>query len=161
MKVKELKDLLAVLSNEEYNDYEIVFWDYARQKRMDGHFGGLSHPDKEISIPIADVGGTYFPRIPVDGLPDVLPSPYEEGKNAYLKVDEHYVMNDVEFTRYFYECESTGKQFGTTLSETFTMGSYYCNECKKLRETLREKSRATRDIWDKIQKGLIESENDT
>lgn len=171
MKFKEIKDLVKVLDESKFDDYELVFWDYARQKKMDGHFGSLSHPEKEITIPIGVVDEKFFPRVNVSGLEEMIPSPFQEGSTAYLKKEDDYEMNGVKFTRYFYECEATGKQFGTAASETFTMCEYYHAECKRLREEKRElqesldiaNSRVKNiyDLWDKIGSGSVETENDT
>lgn len=171
MKFKEIKDLVRVLDESKFDDYELVFWDYARQKKMDGHFGSLSHPEKEITIPINVVGEDYWPKVKIDGLAEVLPSPFVEGANAYLKKQEDYEMSGVKFTRYFYECEATQKQFGTTASETFTMCEFYAAETRRLREENRElresldiaNSRVKNiyDLWDKIGSGSVETENDT
>ena len=128
MKVKEMKDLLSLFEDRKYDDYNIVFWDYARQKAMDGHFGGLSHPEKEIFIP----------------------SPIVEGKNAYLHKNEDANLSGIKYTRYFYVCEATGNQFDTTSSSTFSMCEYYCEECKRLKNLLKEKGVSVKEMWEKI-----------
>lgn len=136
MKVKEIKELMKHFEEPKYDDYEMVFWDYARQKRMDGHFGGLSHPDKEISIPISVVGEkTWVNPHNVTQLPESIPSPFEEGETATLKKTKD-VMSGIEYDRYAYVCNKTGYIFGTQVSETFTMCSYYCNAQKKFRDKL-------------------------
>ena len=158
MKFKEIKELVKLFNEDKYDSYELIFWDYARQKRMDGHFGSLSHPGKEITIPINVVGEDFWPTIRVDGLAEVVPSPFVEGANAYLKKQDDYEMSGVKFTRYFYECEATQKQFGTTASETFTMCEFYCAEVKRLREEnkkLRE-DKTIKGVWEKVQNGRVD-----
>lgn len=150
MKVKEMKDLLSLFEDRKYDDYNIVFWDYARQKAMDGHFGGLSHPEKEISIPISVVGEEYTPKVEVNGLPAIIPSPFVEGKNAYLHKNEDANLSGIKYTRYFYVCEATGNQFDTTSSSTFSMCEYYCEECKRLKNLLKEKGVSVKEMWEKI-----------
>lgn len=138
MKIKELKDLMMHFEDPKYDDYEVVFWDYARQKRMDGHFGGLSHPDKEISIPIAVVGEeNWINPKNVGGLPKAVPSPFAEDTLADLEEKEAY-LGDTKYTSYYYRCRATEKCFGTTTSETYTLCSYYCEEVKRLRAKLKE-----------------------
>lgn len=157
MKVKEARELLKLFSEPKYNDYEIVFWDFARQKRMDGHFGGLSHPEKEISIPISVVGEKYTPRVEVNGLPEIIPSPFVEGKNAYLHHDEDAELAGIRYERYFYECEETGHQFATTLSDTFTMCSYYLGKSRALKKKLEERDKADSDeFWEKLNKRITD-----
>lgn len=140
MKVKELKELVKIFQEDRYDDYEVVFWDYARQKRMDGHFGGLSHPEKEISIPIADVGDEKWIN-PKNycGMPEAVPSPFVEDTLADLEEKEMELAGN-KFTGYHYRCRETGKCFGTAVSETFTMANYYCEEVKKLRAELKKKN---------------------
>lgn len=157
MKVKEVKELMKLFADPKYDDYNVVFWDFTRQKAMDGHFGGLSHPEKEISIPISVVGERYAPRVKVDGLAEIVPSPFKEGKNAYLRVDHNAEMSGVKYDRYFYECEETGNQFSTTLSETYTLCSFYCEECKRLRNILKSKEMTEEEIWEKINTRVTES----
>lgn len=140
MKVKELKELVKMFQESRYDDYEVVFWDYARQKRMDGHFGGLSHPEKEISIPIADVGEeNWINPKDLGGIPAAVPSPFAEDAVADLEERETELAGN-KFTAYHYRCRKTGKCFGTTTSETFTMCNYYLEEVKKLRAELRKKN---------------------
>lgn len=139
MKLKELKDLMKHFEDSSYDEYELVFWDYMRQQKMDGHFGGLSHPDKEITIPITDVGEKFFPKAYGQyGIPEVVQSPFVEGKSAYLKKDENYEMNGVTFERLFYECEETHKCFSTSLSDTITMNNFYREEIHKYREEIQK-----------------------
>lgn len=152
MKVRELKDLLLGLQDRKYDDYSVVFWDYARQKAMDGSFGGLSHPDKEISIPIHVVGEKYTPLVKIDGLPEIVPSPFREGKNAYLHVDDSASLSGINYTRYFYECEETGHQFGTTESETYSLCSFYCEECRMLKGFLQAKGIKLSEVWEEFPK---------
>ena len=136
MKVKELKDLMKHFEEDKYNDYEIVFWDYARQKKMDGHFGGLSHPEKEISIPISVVGeSTWVNPHNVADLPKAIPSPFAEGEVAELK-KEKLQMSGIDYDRFFYVCKKTGYTFTTGVSDTFSMCSYYLNAQKKFRDKL-------------------------
>lgn len=163
MKLRELKDLIKHFEDRKYDDYDLFFWDYMRQQKMDGHFGSLSHPEKELIIPIAVVDEKFFPRaFGTEGLPDVLPSPFEEGKNAYLKKDENFEMQGVLFDRYFYECEASGKKFTTTLSDTFTMCNFYQGMVHKLQtermvhKLQRELNEVGKDIWEKINKRVTD-----
>lgn len=139
MKVKEIKEVLKLFEESKYDDYEVVLWDYARQKRMDGHFGGLSHPDKEISVPIAVVGEENWvnPKNTCDML-KAIPSPFAENALADLEEKDDAYLGETKYTSYHYRCRETGKCFGTQISETYTMCSYYCEEVKRLRAVLKE-----------------------
>lgn len=139
MKIKELKELVKMFQEDKYDDYEVVFWDYARQKRMDGHFGGLSHPEKEISIPIADVGEeSWVNPKNLGGIPAAVSSPFAEDAVADLEEKEMELAGN-RFVAYHYRCRKTGKCFGTATSETFTMCNYYLEEVKRLRAELKKR----------------------
>lgn len=147
MKVKEIKDLARLFEGTEYDDFNLVFWDYARQKKMDGSFGSFSRPDKELTIPIHVIEEHYFPKTNTEGMPAIIPSPFVEGKNAYLKQDDNYTFDGrIFFTRYFYECEETGYQFSTTASDTFSMLEYYVKECRRLRQELAKYESSKDDV---------------
>ena len=67
MTLRDIKDFIAVFEDSECDDYEIILWDYNHQQKLKTGGGySLSHPDKEITIPV-DVppvdGVTIFERL--------------------------------------------------------------------------------------------------
>ena len=139
--IKDLKDVLIHFQDQKYDDWSAIFWDPLRQMKMKAVFTGLSNPDKEISFMVSDLEKEhdYTPyRGDAYSLPSELPSPFVEGKKAYLMKDENYILGNVKITRYFYECEVTKHQFSTTTSDTYTMCEYYLKKMQAYREKLKE-----------------------
>lgn len=53
MTIRDLREILIHFEDREYNDYEVVLWDYNHQQKLDwGGMYSLSHPDKELSFPV-------------------------------------------------------------------------------------------------------------
>lgn len=53
MTIKDLRDILIHFQDSEYDDYEIVLWDYNHQQKLQwGGMHGLSHPNKELTFPV-------------------------------------------------------------------------------------------------------------
>ena len=53
MTVKELREILIHFQDRKYDDWEVVFWDYNHQQKLD--WGGcytLSKPEKQLSFAI-------------------------------------------------------------------------------------------------------------
>lgn len=61
MTIRDLKDILIHFQDKQYDDYNVVLWDYNHQQELKwGASFALSHPSKTINFPV-DVP-------PVDGL---------------------------------------------------------------------------------------------
>lgn len=138
MKVKDLRDVMIHFQDRKYDKYEVVFWDSVRQKRMEGAFTGLSHPDQEISINVWDQDDKRnYQEAENLGLPQLFPSPFEPGKNAVLMIEKDYSFAGVKVDRYFYR-DPSGKQFTTTACDAMTMSQYYRAKVKQYRDILTE-----------------------
>lgn len=67
MTIKDLKDILVHFNDREYDDYEVVLWDYNHQQEL--NWGGMhawSLPEKKLTfaveVPPVD-GITVFERL--------------------------------------------------------------------------------------------------
>ena len=67
MTIKDLREILVHFEDRKYDNYEVVLWDYNHlQKLTWGGSYGLSHPSKELSIPVEVPpvdGVTVFERL--------------------------------------------------------------------------------------------------
>ena len=135
MKIKEIKDLMMHFAESKYDDYNVVFWDYSRQRKMDGHFGALSHPEKEISIPIGVVGDDVWKIVEEGYEPNGLPKTVStvEGHVADL-VESERSFDSISYSAYMYKDRETGKVFYTKLSEVYTMYHFYKAETERYRK---------------------------
>lgn len=53
MTIKDLREILIHFQDNEYDDYEVVLWDYNHQQKLQwGGMHGLSHPNKELTFPV-------------------------------------------------------------------------------------------------------------
>ena len=53
MTIKELRDILIHFQGKEYDDWEVVLWDYKNQKKWDWSVShSFSKPNKKLTFPI-------------------------------------------------------------------------------------------------------------
>lgn len=137
MTVKDLQEVLVHFRENQYRDYNVVFWDAVRQKKMDATFTGLSHPDREISFNVWDQNQPdVSPFGGIEGLPTELPSPWDEKDMAKL-CKEDYSLMGVDCPRYFY-VDSVGRQFTTKATDALTMNGYFRVKITEYRQKLTE-----------------------
>lgn len=77
MTIRDLREILIHFQDREYDDYEVVLWDYNNQQKLGwSPSHALSHPSKELTFPVT------VP--PSDGV-DV----FEKLKQLKKKLDEN------------------------------------------------------------------------
>ncbi len=53
MTIRDLRDILIHFQDREFDNYEVVLWDYNHQQRLDWGGGfSFSKPGKELSFPV-------------------------------------------------------------------------------------------------------------
>lgn len=53
MTIKDLKNILIHFQSDEYDDYQVVLWDYNHQEKLKWNVShSLSHSEKELCFPV-------------------------------------------------------------------------------------------------------------